>query len=173
MLYGIVGKKESGKTTIAEYMAKGYGYILRAFADPLKEMILKAGMCTWEELNTRKTNRSRYLMQKIGTEIFREQVDPLYWIKKMDALLRVDIHFNRDVVVHDVRFPDEGDLIHTLGGKLIRVERSGNGKRKDNHASETAQDAIVVDYLIKNYGTIPELYCQIDSIVRGVKCMKE
>ena len=126
-----------------------------------------------EELNTRKTKRSRYLMQKIGTEIFRQQVDPLYWIKKMGDLLMIDCAKGNDVVVHDVRFPNEGALIHQFGGKLIRVKRSGNGKRKDSHASETAQDKIEVNYLIDNYGTLAELYCQIDRIVRWETCMKK
>jgi len=89
MIIGITGKMQAGKTTVANMIAKKIEMChLVAFADLLKEMILKSGLCNREELYEKKTDFSRLMMQKIGTEIIREQVDDYFWIKKMDSKIK-------------------------------------------------------------------------------------
>ena len=46
-------------------------------------MILNAGICNAEELWGKKTEFSRMMLQKIGTEIIRKQVSENFWVQKM------------------------------------------------------------------------------------------
>jgi hypothetical protein len=80
----------------------------------------------------------RRILQFVGTDICRTLVTSYH----VDIVTKV-IQDNPDknFVITDVRFPDEGDLIlDSLGGKVVEVTRPG---RPDNgvdrgHASETA-----------------------------------
>ena len=81
----------------------------------------------------------RKLMQVYGTEYRRKQ-DPEYWVKKtraavQEALLRG----TKLVVIDDVRFPDEAQMVLDEGGILVRVERPVD-RVVDEHISETALD---------------------------------
>lgn len=75
-IIGLTGHAGAGKSTLAEYLCTKYGFSRLAFADALKGMLITAGMCTHDECYHEKTERSRWLLQKIGTEIFRKQVHP-------------------------------------------------------------------------------------------------
>lgn len=173
MLIGITGKLESGKTTIANFIEKIYpdeNVIKLAFADPLKEMIYKAGICKEEELWGKKTKFSRLMLQKIGTDIFRNQIDENFWVNEI-AMKIIDINDQYDknciIVIHDVRFLSEANCIKSFNGKIIRVIRSEDTKNdydkfkkyicsffdkndKNKHVSETEMDQIKEDYLIGN-----------------------
>ena len=82
ILIGLVGKKNSGKTTVADYLAEKYSFTKISIADPLKQMIVKAGLASYEEVYKTKPPYVRELLQKIGTDIFRKQVDDNFWVKK-------------------------------------------------------------------------------------------
>jgi molybdopterin-guanine dinucleotide biosynthesis protein len=157
MVIGIIGKKYSGKTTAANFLkeyfiSKGYSVQLMAFADALKTMILKAGLCTHDELYVKKTDFSRMILQKIGTDIFRDQVDPDFWVKKLrTAIENLD---KQIVIIHDIRFKNEANLVIELGGRLIKILRNfEDDERKEfkNHRSETEIDSIICkDVIINN-----------------------
>jgi molybdopterin-guanine dinucleotide biosynthesis protein len=158
MVIGIIGKKYSGKTTAANFLkeyfiSKGYSVQLMAFADALKTMILKAGLCTHDELYVEKTDFSRMILQKIGTDIFRDQVDPDFWVKKLrTAIENLD---KQIVIIHDIRFKNEANLVIELGrnGKLIKILRNfedSENKQFKNHRSETEVDSIVCENIIVN-----------------------
>jgi dephospho-CoA kinase len=85
MIIGITGKLKSGKTTVAELLSGELPkcYIL-AYADILKDLIFESGLCTREELWGEKTDFSRLMMQKIGTNIIRK-IDKNYFIKTMES----------------------------------------------------------------------------------------
>ena len=60
------------------------------------------------------------------------------------------------VCITDVRFPNEVELIHSLGGKVIRIDRDGC-QPVNGHASETAVDGME-DCTLTNNGTIKDLH---------------
>lgn len=149
VIIGITGLAEAGKTTIAQYMSKEYGFVRTAFAEPLKQMLERAGMCTYEELYVKKTDQSRWLLQKIGTDIFRKQIDPLFWVNKCEEeILRLHAEFKCPIVVDDIRFPEEAERIKHLGGTVIKVIRSGHvsSNAGNVHESERFVNDIVFDH---------------------------
>ena len=75
----------------------------------------------------------REFLQKFGTCV-REGVDNLFWIKETFA----NVDGWRNVIIADVRFPEEVNAIKERGGLIIRLERNDAGA--GNHISETALD---------------------------------
>jgi hypothetical protein len=152
MLIGLIGKAGSGKTTIANYLINEHNFIRISFTDSLKQMLIKAGLCTHSECYFKKTDRSRELMQKIGTGIFREQIDEDFWVKRAEPLL--DAYLERPggrIVIDDVRFLNEAQCIRSKGGIIVRVLRPGHNlsdHRAASHRSETELDAFTSDYIL-------------------------
>lgn len=173
-IIGIVGKKGAGKTTLTQAMidemAVGRNIYYVAFGDPIKDMLLRAGMVAYGDVYGRKTKMSRWLMQKVGTEIFRNQIDPMYWVKKTQDRLKGIETSDPDavVIIHDVRFPEEAKMILGNHGYLVRIwrpmkwwqyvlQRFREFKGASDHDSETVQDVIKTELTVKNAGTLEDL----------------
>jgi len=166
-LIGIVGKMGVGKSTAADMLVSQYGFIKKSFSDALKMMLINAGMITKEEAYEKKTDNSRWLMQKVGTEIFRNQVSKSYWIDKLDESIFRYLSLNGLIVVDDVRFMSEADYIRGNGGVLVKIVRD-TGVVSD-HASEREQDLIVPDMVVTNDGDLDELKQSMALVVEGMK----
>lgn len=152
MLIGLVGKARSGKGTVANLLEMEYGYWQTAFAFPLKNMLNMAGLCNSDELWGEKTARSRELLQKIGTDIFRKQIDPDFWLKMAQTSIKE--HRGQGVekiVFEDIRFPNEAKLIRDNGGIIVKMIRVGHtdSNAGETHASENQIDAIHADHIIE------------------------
>lgn len=177
-LIGLVGKLQSGKSTAAEMIMDKYctdnPAVKLSFANFLKEMIHDAGLCTEEELWGTKTDFSRLMLQKIGTEIIRKQIDPDFWVKKMREEIDTFQKNNPDnlvIVIDDVRFQNEANLIKEYNGTLIRIVRSSleQNREENKHLSETEQDEIKVDYFTFNDASLKDLRSEIFKIVEEIK----
>lgn len=176
MIIGIIGKKGSGKTTYTKYILEYWNIdkqekdfmILKSFAEPLKEMIYKANICTKEELWREKTEYSRKMMQLIGTDLFREQVDKDFWVKKLFET----INWDNDYIIDDVRFLNEAKAIQYFGGILIRLIRPDENEN-DTHQSETEQDNIIEDFTIRNDGDLDQLKYNSKSMVEYLYKLKK
>ena len=93
----------------------------------------------------------RQMLQLYGTE-YRRRQDPDYWVRRLEAKL----HGLERVVIDDVRFPNEVEMIQRLGGRVIRIDRPG--PNESTHASETELDGFDGwDGVIVNDGTLREL----------------
>tara|TARA_R110002153_G_C13092981_1_gene475693 strand:- start:309 stop:683 length:375 start_codon:yes stop_codon:yes gene_type:complete len=79
-------------------------------------------------------------------------------------------------VIADTRFENEIKTIRESGGKIILVKRGqdpdwftsyveGNIIPKNIHSSEYAWAKSDFDYVIKNDGTLEELYTKIDELI--------
>ena len=165
MVIGLIGKAQSGKTTVGNHLINKYNFTKFSFADPLKEMLINAGLITYNEAYVEKTPRSRELLQKIGTNIFREQVEYDYWIKAAQKRIRIlfEDGFN-NIVIDDIRFPNEADLVKGYNGFLIKMEREDfiDTTAGTIHPSESLVDSIKSDYVIRAKSG------EIDKILKGV-----
>lgn len=171
-LIALVGKKQSGKSTAADYLRETHSYTIIKFADPLKEMLRAIGL---EEphlngdlketpLKILCNQTPRYAMQTLGTEWGRHLIGEKFWInlwrEKAKRFLQESIQ--NKVVVDDVRFLNEATAVTTLGGEIIRITRKGIVS-DDSHPSETEQDLIPSTYTIKNNKSIPHFLGAIDT----------
>ena len=171
-IIGILGYAGSGKTLVAKHLVDRYGFRRTRFADPLKRM-LKLGLGLSDEevdgdLKMAPMDRfggctPRHMMQTLGTEWGRKRVYPDIWV---DAWVNIARETEGPLVVDDVRFPNEAEVIRELGGTLWRVYRPGVGMMI--HPSETAAGEIDEDALINNATTVPALLNSVDLLVKGL-----
>jgi hypothetical protein len=62
----------------------------------------------------------RYALQYLGTNLLRNQLHQNIWV---DCLERKILESDKNVVITDVRFPNEINMIKNIGGEIWRVER--------------------------------------------------
>lgn len=102
-------------------------------------------------------------MRTLGTEWGRECVSPTVWLDVWLAKARRKSF----VVVDDVRFENEAELIRLVGGQMWRITRPGV-ERSTEHASEGGLDSwskFTCD--IVNAGTISDLLNGLPKVPFG------
>jgi hypothetical protein len=156
LVIGIAGKKRSGKDTVAQMLIRcaelaGVKATRRALADALKEecaaMVAnqlgntKSAADIFTEMNTDGVKeRYRLLLQWWGTEFKRGMVSDTYWVDTLRAWIQTNCTTDREMVlIPDIRFPNEVEMVKQLGGIVIQVQRGGIDT-EDGHASERALD---------------------------------
>jgi hypothetical protein len=172
MLLGVAGPKNSGKDTfVARLGLYVPNVIVRAFAEPLKRACQQLFLLSEEQLYDTEAKEKldprwnlspRQMFQQVGTDYVRRQVNPDFWLKHFELWYQTH-GIGKNVFVSDVRFQNEVDLIHRLGGKVVYIYRpfAAGG---DFHESETsAQELQNIDYTIDNCGSIHRFYQEIDS----------
>lgn len=185
MLIGITGKARSGKDTFAELLANalfdksGQRFILMAYAHELKLRVQKDFDLSYEqlwgdekeELDKRYQNSDSYwtpreILQAYG-QFFRT-IDYNFWVKELFNVIEDKEYKN--VIITDVRHPNEADPIRDRGGKIIRVSRfTKNTIHGANHISETAMDDYRADIDIINNGGLDELKQTAQDTVKDLK----
>ena len=194
---GISGFAGSGKTTVANYIEKKYGYTRLHIAEPLRDMLssllYEHGM-PYREIDEYLTGSkkeqiipclgvtSRHAQITLGTEWGREHISPDLWANlwKIRAA-RVGGGAMND----SVRFPNEEAAIRDARGFTILVTRPGTGPAAFRsrfwkwayevfgimwgvHDSERV-DRLNPDFIIANDGSLELLYAKIDSIMCEVE----
>jgi len=180
-IIGITGRKFSGKDTLGCYFVNHRNYIRFAYADALKNATRAIFDFNDEQLNGNKKETidefwgvtPRQVLQFIGTDLFRNhgsellpQVGNNIWIWVVKRKLKKILDENPDakIVITDVRFENELNLIKELGGQIIKVKREIQNN-SDNHESEKYIDELYCDISVENNGTISEFYDKIEKII--------
>jgi hypothetical protein len=169
MIIGVSGKKRSGKDTVYRLIDGITGNEIRtvraAFGDEIKQEIADAMSVTVESIDADK-ERFRPLLQWWGSEFRRGYCGGDYWLNKMK--LATTSFYARDwLVITDIRFPNEADMVRELAGVLIRVDRDTG--LSDTHSSEMALDDYEhFDYRINNNGPLDELETDVREIVSEI-----
>lgn len=115
----------------------------------------------------------RRLLQRIGTEAVRDLFGENAWVNLLAERIyqmRVDLTDDtsmglRDVnvVLSDVRFPNEADFIAAQGGIVVRVVRPGY-EGADAHASERGVESITPDITLTAVD-LDELKWEVDEMM--------
>jgi len=204
MLIGIVGFLGSGKGSVSDILVKKYAYHKFAFADVLKDTV--SVMFDWprhllegdtdESRNFRETvdlfwderlfdtlGKSvtpRYILQLMGTEAGRDVFGKDIWVSTLEKR----ISGIENVVISDVRFPNEIEFIRKMHGMVIRVARGPDPKWFDTalnhnrgikydmhssypevHISEWAWIGTSFDWILSNNGTKVELESDVKHML--------
>lgn len=93
----------------------------------------------------------RRVYQKLGTDVCRS-LNPDVWV---DELVK-KIDHETSYVITDVRFPNEVEAIHALGGEVWWVNREGHGPL-NGHVSESSIDLADMDWIVDNNGSLGDL----------------
>jgi len=190
LIIGLSGKAGSGKDTVAQYWVdKEFGHNrikTMSFADPLKAGAMAMfGLSLAQVHNPNRKEivddfwgmTPRYILQKLGTEVMRDQFGQNIWIKAVRRKIELTPCSFSIVVITDVRFKNEAEAIKEWGGFLVRVERRSAipplGSANPDHPSETDLDDWKGgwDGLIKNDGDFIDLKEMAEgnlSIIKGI-----
>ena len=155
MIIGLCGRKGCGKSTVADLIVKNFKFSKASFATPIKDMLMAMGLTEeeiWDpELKEKKIERfgksPREMLQLLGTEFGRELIADDVWVRALEHRIK-----DADrVIIDDVRFPNEAEMIRGNGGVIVRVVRAGQEMGMvDTHVSEQGLDAELVDREIQN-----------------------
>lgn len=202
MIIGVVGFIGSGKGTAADILVQKYGFTKLSFADAVKDAtaaifgwqrpLLEGDTAESREFRETKdewwSNRferdftPREALQLMGTEAGRDVFHPDLWIFALEHKLAM----YKDVVIADVRFPNEIDFIRSKGGFIVRVTRGDDPEWFDTafsdntghkmaapmmqtkypkvHYSEWAWVGQIMDYQLDNNGSLSMLEAEIEHM---------
>jgi len=184
MIIGLGFKARAGKDTVAAHLVNNYSFVQESFAYPLKEYIGRQ-ICgfndkqlygAWKETPDPEWGMTpRLMLQLVGTDALRKVVHDDFWVIPMKRKLKEHIRNGRHVVISDVRFTNEINMIRTLGGHLVKVDRENPDKiSNEKHSSELELETYDAwDFIIENNGTLEELYSKVDDIIPGIRCRDE
>lgn len=206
MIIGVVGFIGSGKGTAADILVNKHNFHKLSFADTVKDAT--AAIFGWpRNLLEGDTEESRawreakdewwsekfgynisprLALQMMGTEAGRDVFHPDLWIHSLER--KMEMYPN--VVIADVRFPNEIAFIQSKGGFVVRVKRgpdpdwydtayAANAKTFDYesawdemvdkhkvHYSEWAWIGAVMDYHLTNEGALSMLESDITHMIK-------
>lgn len=187
MIIGLIGYARSGKSTAATMLAGFFTeiagatiteqyaneFIIEPLAGPMKEACRILFGFTDAQLyddqkevvDPRWGKTPRWVMQYMGTEFLRRHFGEDFHIKCPNGPI-VRAREGHNVIVPDVRFPNEAEAVKSLGGTLIKiVGRGGASGGIAGHASEAHIDSMSADHVVPNNGTLDELEAQIREFV--------
>lgn len=180
MLIGITGHKFSGKSTVANLLLLALNYEVDSFARPLKEIVCALSGCTMAQLEDYDFKENKVVPEHLWAFCANENYNYRSLLQGMGDYLRsknpnifidsVLVGDTSNLIISDVRFPNESEAIKELGGIIIRVEREGL-ESNDTHRSETAMCEIVPDYIIQNKKGLKELRNAVGLLVELWKVM--
>lgn len=131
ILLGISGKRRTGKTMLANFLARYYGYVHYSLAEALKDEVRREYGLTREqtdgdlkEVHIERLQASpREIMIEHGRK--KREESPSYWIDIVRTkILETPQASVRSFVISDIRFRNEAKWIKRHDGFLVRLERS-------------------------------------------------
>ena len=209
MIVGFVGFIGSGKDTAADYLVNFHGYRRDSFANTLKDAVAcvfgwdrtllegrtkearewREQVDTWWAARLNMPDLTpRLMLQLWGTEVCRTGFHDDIWIASLENKMRKTTD---NIVISDVRFPNEIKAIHNAGGIVVRIKRGDDPEWYDAavsvnagpngnatwslskakltqlkiHASETAWVGGKIDHTVYNDTSIDALFDQIKNLV--------
>lgn len=176
-LIGITGRAGAGKSTVARRLVERWGFEELAFATPLKHglvvMLRELGLTLHhvEDAALKEapipiadgTTTPRALLQTLGTDWGRKMVHERIWLEVMAR--RLERLHDANVVITDVRFANEAELLHQLGGIVWHIERGVAAIKTAHHASEAGIPSGYIDARIQNTTGTDALLTAVDALV--------
>ena len=175
-IFIISGKARHGKNTVADLIKEYYEnqnlkVINDSYAYYIKDYAKR--ISNWDG---NENTKPRELLQQLGTNLIRQNIDRLFFINRMIEDLKVFSYFYDIITISDGRFEEELDLIKNKFDNviLIKVDRpnfdNGLTQEQKNHPTETSLDNYnKFDYIIENDSTIENLKEKVNQILKEVE----
>lgn len=172
------GFKGSGKDEAAVPLLAD-GWVLVKFADPMRLMLHALDLeVTYRgchvKLNgviadigfdraKREIPYVRHVMERLGTEAGRGVLGETVWVDYARRRISDLLYSGARVVCSDTRFQNEVDLIHELGGIVVRIDRPG--VLGSSHASEAGISN--PDFVIENNDSLATLHNRVVRVLES------
>lgn len=171
MLIGLTGKAGSGKDSTAGRLVARHGFKSVSFANPIRAGLQAVLGLTdahfahpFKEVVLKVYGKSpREMMQSLGTTWGRESVTEDLWLILASKKITEYRRLGYNVVITDVRFDNEADMIREMGGEVWHIMRDSAGT-EHAHVSEHGVMWYEEDTIIENNSSLKELYRQVDLI---------
>ena len=180
VIIGLMGQKQSGKDTVAARLVERHNFQRVAFADVMRECLYILDPLIAYRLTLRQVVDSygwdiakedfpevRRLLQVFGTELGRDILGEDVWVNAAHRKVTGALDADKNVVITDMRFPNEVRYVESLDGITVRIDRPGLPD-VDTHVSENAWRSIVPDCTINNNGTLDDLYREVDLLAEDL-----
>lgn len=170
-LIAFTGPIGCGKTTAARVL-EDLGWEIVSFAKPLKKAAMDIFMLKPEQVYTLEGKQTidprwgmspREILRKLGTDAIRA-VFPNVWAKHTEIYLN-SLPQSREVVIDDLRFPDEESMVRGFGGTIIHIQRGNVMLSGSDHVSEKGLRPGPYDYVMDNDGTLEEFQSRIKHML--------
>lgn len=172
-IIGFCGPKRSGKDTAAKMFVDAKRF---EFARPLKEATMALFGLTHDQVYDEKLKETidprygktpRQLLQWLGTDVIRDQFNKDHLLLLMrDSIANTIVDGGiREIVITDVRFDNEAELIRGFGGTIIEIVRPLLLK-VDSHPSEAGISRELIHFSVINHGVEEEqLWDEVHKVV--------
>ena len=171
----IGGKANSGKDSTAEYIdeyyrSRGLDVVNIQIAFYIK-MYAKE-IAKWDGDNETKP---RQLLQDLGTELIRKQIDEYFFIKRIIQDIDIYSRYFDVITISDGRLPEEFASIKLAYPETVTVHITRPGyvshltKGQKAHVTEALVDEIDYDYEVVNDGTLDDLQKKAIELVQTIE----
>lgn len=182
-LIGFGGRFAAGKDAAADHLVEAHGWLKTGMSEPLHTAMLAldplipisapyaSSHVRYSELvrrvgyTTAKENEEvRRLLQVLGTEIGRKMFGENVWVDIAAHNISELLDLGIDVAITGIRYLNEVDMIHNLGGTLIWIDRPSESEAVVPglaHISE-ALTSEHFDEIIVNDSTLEVLHEKIE-----------
>lgn len=168
MIIGFSGPAGAGKSTAAKILVEQHGFRLVKFAGPLKAMLRAIlpgdDLDEWIEGALKETVHPvlgctpRRAMQTLGTEWGRQCINPDIWVSLALDAICADAS---NVVLDDVRFENEAQMIRSCGGVVIEVRP----KFMTHHMTHASEAGVTADRWVYNDSDVASLAESLDMLI--------
>lgn len=178
-IYIISGKARSGKDAVAKVIKtvceeNNLKYINLQYSSYIKEYAKR--ISDWDGSDETKP---RTLLQQLGTEVIRQQIDEMFFVKRIISDIKVYSNFFDVITISDARYKEEIELPKEEFESVISISvirPSGESSLTDEqqqHLSEKALDGYDKhDYVISNDKELSDLENKTREILESTLLLK-
>lgn len=175
-IFIISGKARHGKDTVAKmirdvYERIGLNTINLQYSTPIKEYAKK--ISNWDGSEETKP---RELLQTLGTELIRQKIDFLFFVKRMISDIKVYSYFFDIITISDARAKVELDIpkqelknVIVINVTRPSLESELTASEQKHYTETDLDDYNNFDYKIVNDGTLEDLEEKVSIILEDIK----